>query len=97
MDKEDKIIKKLENHDKRLDRISKKLLEHDDSLREIKETMATKSDINRVMNSLDEVLTITRRLDQERIFTQEWIRRIEKEVSDHTKELTKVKRTLKIA
>lgn len=79
------------------DKIIKKLIEHDDRLEKIENTMATKDDINRVMNSLDEVLTISRRLDQERIFTQEWIKRIEQEVSDHTKEISKLKRTLKIA
>ncbi len=39
---------------------------------------------------LDEVITILKRLDQERIFTIEWIRRIESDVS-------MVKKHLKLA
>ena len=111
MNNEEKIIKKLEDHDKkfiehdkrfdgvdkRLDKISNKLIEHDNRLNNIEENMATKKDLNRVINTLDEVLNITRRLDQERVFTQEWIRRIEREVTQNTRDIAKTKRILKIA
>ena len=76
MNNEEKIIKKLEDHDKkfiehdkrfdgvdkRLDKISNKLIEHDNRLNNIEENMATKKDLNRVINTLDDVLNITRRI-----------------------------------
>lgn len=45
---------------------------------------------NEVIDRFDEVITILKRLDQERVFTIEWIRRIESDVS-------MVKRHLKLA
>jgi len=42
------------------------------------ENMVTREEFNTTM---DEVLTIVRRLDQERVFTIEWVRRIEADVA----------------
>lgn len=83
MDKSDRIIKKLVEHDSKLDH------------------MATKKDLadleDKIFAGQDKMMQILQRLDQERIFTQEWIRRVEREVSDHTKEISRIKHTLKIA
>lgn len=79
------------------DKIIKKLIEHDDRLERIEETMATKKGIDRVMNVLDEVLTINRRLDQERIFTNERIKHLEEDVRRNTKDIVKLKNILKVA
>ena len=49
------------------------------------------------MDQFDKQLVILQRLDQERVFTQEWIRRIEEEVKTHSQELSRVKLQLKIA
>ncbi len=73
---EDKILQKLAEHDARLDRLEEKM-----------DQMVTKDEFNAKM---DKVLTILGRLDQERIFTQEWIHRIEADVE-------KIKRQLHIA
>lgn len=92
-----KIDKRFDDHDKRSDKIIKKLVEHDDRL----DQMLTKKEFNEFKDQFfsgqDKMMVILQRLDQERIFTQEWIRRIEKEVENHTKELSKVKQILKIA
>ncbi len=45
---------------------------------------------NEIMNRMDEMTVILKRLDQERVFTIEWIRRIESDVS-------MVKKHLKLA
>ena len=55
------------------EKIIKKLIEHGEQLEEIKQEMATKADIREVRGVLDKAMTILRRLDQERIFTVEWI------------------------
>jgi len=77
---EDKIITKLEEHDKRFDVL-------ESNFGEFKQ---------QVLTSQDEMLTILHRLDQERIFTTAWVSRIEKEVEEHSKEIAKVKAALKI-
>jgi len=46
--------------------------------------MVTRDEFNTTM---DEVLTIVRRLDQERVFTMEWVRRIEADVERVKKHL----------
>ena len=78
------------------DRIFKKLVDHEEKLQSIEENMATKNDMNKVMTALDEVLVITRRLDQERIFTQSWIKRLEDNVKENTRDIIKMKKTFKI-
>ena len=62
------------------DKIIQKLLEHDERLQLISENMATKADLREVIAGQDKMIGILKRLDQERVFTTEWIRRIEKDV-----------------
>ncbi len=63
---EDKIIEKLFDHDRKLD------------------TLVTKNEFHdfrdRVLDTQDEMVTILRRLDEERVSANRWIERIEKEV-----------------
>ena len=77
---EDKVIQKLAEHDKRFDEISTDLSGFK----------------NQVYTAQDEMLTILRRLDEERIFTTKWVERIEKEVEGHKQEIAKMKSHLKI-
>ena len=63
------------------DKIISKLLD-------IEERMATKDDVAEIKKTvdhhtqiLDELSVILQRLDQERIFTQEWVKRIEADVN----------------
>ncbi len=78
------------------DRIITKLAEHDQKLGEL----VTKTEFHKfkdqVLSTQDEMLTILRRLDEERIFTTAWVKRIEKEVEEHTKEIARIKTELKI-
>ena len=53
-----------------------------ESIERIEEKMATRDDIRGIFHLLDEHTVILHRLDQERLFTIEWIRRIEDEVKD---------------
>lgn len=69
------------------DKIIQKLLEHDEQLEFICENMATKNEINALLDGQDQMITILKRLDEERIFTIEWVRRIEKEVEEQKKKI----------
>jgi len=86
---EDKIILKLIEHDERFERI-------EDGVK----GMVTKKEFT---NAFEEIMTILKRLDEERPFTYAWSRRVEdevntmKEVSErHERELTRVKQELHI-
>lgn len=101
---EDKIITKLIEHDDSLGKIVTKLIEHDDRL----ERMETKMDgfltKEEYMNGQDKIMAILLRLDEERIFTMEWVKKIEREVEEqkiktdeHEEVLNRIKTRLQIA
>jgi len=77
--------------------IIKKLIEHDDKF----DKLVTKSEFNEFKDSFfqgqDQMMAILTRLDQERVFTVERIKRIEKKVEDQQIELMQIKKVLKIA
>ena len=77
------------------DKIIEKLLEHDDRFERIEK----KIDKNHgeVIGILDNVMVIINRLDQERIFTFEIVKRLQKDIERQDKELQKVKKVLNIA
>jgi uncharacterized protein YjgD (DUF1641 family) len=56
------------------DKVLQKLIEHDERLDRIEENMATKADTRSITGTMDEMMVILKRLDQERVFTVEWIR-----------------------
>ena len=63
---------------------------NDELLEKMENGFATKKDFDRISDTLDHMLRIVHKLDDERLLTVEWIKRIEHE-------LEKVKRHLKIA
>lgn len=70
------------------DKIVKKLLEHDDRFDQVDQQIKNLDD--KVNTRLDQILTIVQRLDQERLFTFELYKRLEKDME-------RVKKILKIA
>lgn len=86
------------------DLVIKKLLEHDERLQRIEETMATKDNIRGLLDGQDQMMVILKRLDEERVFTYEMVKRIEgrvdfleKESGTQRQELNRVKLQLNIA
>jgi DNA repair ATPase RecN len=71
------IVLKVSEHDKRLDIITDKLLEHDDRLDRIEKNMATKSDINKIMDTLDVLVGLHKKTDQEVTFLGNRVERLE--------------------
>lgn len=76
-------------------KIVNKLLEHDERF-EVLERKIDQSH-QELLQGQDEMMAILRRLDQERVFTTEWIKRIEGEVEKHQGEIIKIKQVLKIS
>jgi len=58
------------------DKVISKLLEHDDRFERIEDQIATKTEMEKLAQSQNEILGILRRVDQERVFTNEAIRRM---------------------
>ncbi|MCL5773075.1 MAG: hypothetical protein M1536_01655 [Firmicutes bacterium] len=77
------------------DPIIEKLLEHDEQFEEIRKDIKETKD--EILTRLDKNLNILQRLDHERIFTNETIKRMQKEIEHQQKEINKIKRVLKIA
>lgn len=93
------IIDKLTAHDQKFDTIERKLQEHDgrfDRL-EAKLDSGLGSLRNDILTKLDQQMVKITRIDQERIFTNEAIKRLEKEVTQHSREINKIKKVLKIS
>lgn len=92
------IDKRFEQVDKRFDQIDgqidflvKKVLEHDDRLERIEENMATKQDLRGITDTLDEILKITRKTDQELTFMGSRLRRVEDQTEQNTLDIQKIK------
>ncbi|MDP3986580.1 MAG: hypothetical protein Q8P77_04105 [Candidatus Veblenbacteria bacterium] len=79
------------------EKATKVLVEHGERLANIERKLDATLRRDEYLAGYDQMMSILRRLDQERIFTVEWVRRIEEEVERHTKELAEVKQQLKIA
>ncbi|NQV00167.1 MAG: hypothetical protein HQ538_05490 [Parcubacteria group bacterium] len=86
------------------DNIVNKLIEHDEKL----DKVVTQDEFNgfreKSLQNQGEALVILKRLDEERVFTLEMVKRIEgevkeqkKQVEEHDKQLQKIKLELKIA
>ncbi len=71
----------LQQHTERFDRIDKILVDHSEQLSEIKETMATKQDLSIISNTLDELVGLARKKDQELTFMSDRVSRIEEDVN----------------
>lgn len=67
MNNEDKIIQKLIEIDEKVNNI-------------VVEQLVMKKDIHNIYTQLDQQSVILKRLDEERVFTIEWVRRIEADV-----------------
>lgn len=77
------------------DKIIKKLIEHDEKLEALEDKM--EAGFKDTIGKLEKITTIVQRLDQERVFTNEWIKRVEGQLEKQEKEITKIKQILKIA
>jgi len=58
----------LKSHGEQLDLIATKVVEHDERLEWIKENMATRTDISNITNTLDRIVKLAEKKDQELTF-----------------------------
>jgi len=81
----EEILQKLKEHDEQIDFIARKLVDHDEQFRLIREDMetrmATKDDIRSIVTTLDELLGLAKKKDQELAFMGERVGCVEKDVT----------------
>lgn len=87
----ERVFTKLENHDQQFDRLISKIVEHDErfnrleeKIDHLKEGLPTKQEY---FDGQDKIMTVLNRLDQDRIFTHAWVRKIEEEVEQQKKQI----------
>ncbi len=92
---EKRLNAKIDEVEKRLDdkinKVGMEVIKHTQMIEEIRKNMVTKD----IYGILDEIVRIVRKLDQERIFTIEWIERIESKVEKNTQDIEKNKEDIK--
>ena len=93
---QDKIIKKLIEHDAQFERIEKKLVNHDEWFEKIEKRLNQTVTKEEYLSGQDEIMKILERLNQERIFTNEWIKRTEKQIEQNREDIIKIKQVLNL-
>lgn len=100
----EKVDKRFVGIDQRFERIENKLFEHDERFERIEERLDKTLTREEYIADSEKMMTILQKLDQERIFTVDWVKRVESEnkkhgvsIQIHDKLLQKVKVKLNIA
>ena len=79
---EEQIIKKLGSIDERLDIVARTVVDNQEQIKSIRENMATKTDLSDISGTLDELVGLAKKKDEELIFMGERVRRIEDKVKE---------------
>jgi len=73
-------LKKLKQHDSQLDAIATAVVDHTECLDRIEENMVTKKNHQEMMNTLDKLVKLAQKKDQELTFMGSRVGRIENDV-----------------
>lgn len=76
----EEIMKTLQDHDNQLDAIARTVVDHTERLERIEKNMATKFDIRDITNTLDVLVKLAQKKDQELTFMGNRVRRVEDDV-----------------
>lgn len=93
----DLIATKVVEHDERLDRITRVVVEHTERLGRIEENMATRADISNISNTLDKIVNLAEKKDQEMTLLSHDVRQIDDRLESVEKDVRKMKPALGIS
>ena len=79
------------------DKILDILFELKDDMKEVKERLGGMVTRDEFLIHADQVMVILKRLDQERVFTNETIKRLQKQIDLQQKDINHLKRILKVS
>ena len=98
------IDERFDKVDERLDKLTAVVIEHGERLDQTVTKVEFEAFRREQLHANDQMITILKRLDEERFATIEWLRRVEKEVEDQKKKtyehelaLQRIKQELKLA
>lgn len=94
---EEKIIGKLLEHDVRFDKIIEKLLNHEDRLQYIEENMATKQDIRGIYDTLDVIVKMLKKHEEESVFMAFRVQENTKDIKQNVKDILGIKSAVGLA
>jgi hypothetical protein len=78
------------------DKLIRKLLEHDDRLDRIERNMASKDDVRRMTDLLEGIATICKNIQEEHTFAVEWVKRLQTQVERQEEDIRQIKLRLQI-
>ena len=87
----DTMDNRLDSMDNRLDTVAITVVNIQEQVNDIKETMATKSDIANISNTLDVLVGLHKKTDQELTFMGARVKRVEEKTEKNTKDIQKIK------
>lgn len=87
----DKVDQHLAQHDQQLETIAITVVDIQEQVNDIKETMATKTDIAKISNTLDVIVGLHKKTDQELTFMGERVRRVEENTKINTEDIRRIK------
>lgn len=76
----EELMKKFQEHEKQIDAIVLAVVKHGETLEKIEEKIVTKEDISKLSNTLDELVGLAKKKDQELVFMSSRIDKVEKTV-----------------
>ena len=91
---EQRLTVKIDANSAKLDRIASQVTENRERLSKTLTKEEYKKDYNELLRGQDEMMVILTRLDEERVATTGWIRRVEGDVETNTGEIKKIKTKL---
>ena len=77
--------------------VIKKLLEHDDRLQRIEEHMATKDDIRHLTDILEGIATMCKKIQEDHVFAIEWLKRLQTQFDRQEEDIRQIKMRLQMA
>lgn len=75
----------------KIDKIIQKLIEQDEKIKDLVTNMQFRDFADKMMGTLEDMATRVKRIDEDRILTYQWIKRIEEKVEMHDEMLSKIK------
>lgn len=71
--------------------IVKKLIEHDEQLSYIRQNMFTRDDGRKMMDILEGIATVVKKIQEDHTFAIEWLKRLQTQVERQQEDIQKIK------
>jgi len=97
MNNEEKILQKVEEHDKKFDRLIDIVVDNGERLNRIEEVMVTKTDFRHLVGLIENLATDVKTIKEDHTFAIEWLKRLQDHVERQERDIQTIKLKLQIA